>query len=71
MDEFLAGAAERPSWTQLGGHLAARITDPGERNQTSASDEHGCDCVRNTEGMHRCVLEGRSQEDPLAGRHSN
>ncbi len=60
MDEFLAGSAQRPGWTALGGHPAAGITDPGERDQTSAGDEHGCDCVRNTEGMHGRVLEGRS-----------
>ena len=60
MDEFLAGSADRASWTQLGGDPAAGIADPGERNQTSAGDEHGCDCVRNTEGMHGRVLEGRS-----------
>src|SRR5271155_2736994 len=42
-DEFLAGSADRPGWTQLGGHPAAGITDPGERNQTSAGDQHGCD----------------------------
>jgi hypothetical protein len=59
-EEFLAGSAERASWTQLGGHPAAGVADPGERNQTSAGDEHGCDCVRNTEGMHGRVLEGRS-----------
>jgi hypothetical protein len=60
VDEFLAGSAERAGWTQLGSDPAAGITDSGERDQTSASDEHGCDRVRNTEGMHGRVLEGRS-----------
>ncbi len=60
MDEFLAGSAEGPGWTQLGGRPAAGITDSSERNQTPAGDEHGCDRVRNTEGMHGRVLEGRA-----------
>jgi len=42
----LAGSAERPSWTQLGGHSAARIADPGQRNDTPAHDEDGRDRVR-------------------------
>jgi hypothetical protein len=70
-DEFLAGSAECASWTQLGGHLTPGITDSGERNKTSAGDEHGCDRVRDTEGMHGGVLERCSQENPLAGGQSN
>jgi len=52
-DQFLAGSAERPSWTELGGHRAARITDPRQRNDTPAQDEKGRDCVRHAERMHR------------------
>jgi hypothetical protein len=61
-DEFLAGSAKRSRWTQLGGNPAAGISDSGECNQTSAGDEHGCDCVRDPEGVH-----GRVLEVPLVG----
>ena|ERR1700691_3320259 len=70
MDEFLAGSAERPGWTQLGGHRAAGIADPGERNETSARHEYGCDCVRYAKSVHRRIVEGRSEENSLAGMYS-
>ncbi len=50
--EFLAGSAERSSWTQFGGHRAAGITEPRKRNETPAGDEDGRDRVRHAEGMH-------------------
>jgi hypothetical protein len=56
--QFLAGSAERPSWTQLGGHSAARIADPGERNQAPVHDQDGRDRVRHAERMHRRIAEG-------------
>jgi hypothetical protein len=66
----LAGSAERPSWTQLGGHSAARIADPGQRNDTPAHDEDGRDRVRHAERMHRRIVEGRPEENPLARVYS-
>lgn len=70
MDEFLAGSAERPGWTQLGGHRATGIADPGERNETPAHDEDGCDRVRHAKRMHRRIVEGGSEKKPLSGVYS-
>ena len=63
---FLAGSAERSSWTQLRGHRAAGITDPGQRNDTPTHDEDGRDCVRYAERMHRRIVERRTEDNPLA-----
>lgn len=70
MDEFLAGSAERSSWTQLGSHRTTGIADPDERNETPAHDEDGCDRVRDAERMHRRIVEGRSEKKPLSRVYS-
>jgi hypothetical protein len=70
VDEFLAGSAERPSRAQLGGHRAAGIADPGERDETPAHDEDGRDRVRHAERVHGRIVEGRSEKKPLSRVYS-